>query len=321
MNEPLLTIVGPTAVGKTNISIALAQALQGEIINGDAMQIYRDLSIGTAKIQNNEKQGIPHHLLDVLSPLDPYTAADFQHDVRRLVPDITERGHLPIIVGGTGLYVKAATHHYQFTNDDQDLAYRKKLENIALEQGNQVLHNKLKAVDPKSAEAIHPNNVRRVVRALEIYKQTGVPKSRHESDQQLQPLYDLTVIGLSLPRDILYERINRRVDQMMEDGLLEEARWLYDLGHHDAQSAQGIGYKELFKYFDGEWDLETAVHRIKKHTRQFAKRQFTWFEHQMDVTWFDMTDAIDDFSKKADEIVEFVAGMFQHRSNLTDREK
>ncbi|WP_085524754.1 tRNA (adenosine(37)-N6)-dimethylallyltransferase MiaA [Tuberibacillus sp. Marseille-P3662] len=315
MNEPLLAIVGPTAVGKTDISIALAQALNGEIINGDAMQVYRDLSIGTAKIKNNEKQGISHHLLDILSPLDSYTAADFQHDVRRLIPDISGRGHLPIIVGGTGLYVKAATHRYQFTNDHQDPAYRKKLEDIALDQGNQVLHDRLNAVDPKSAEAIHPNNVRRVVRALEIYKQTGIPKSQQESDQQLQPLYDLTVIGLSLPRDILYERINHRVDQMMEHGLLEEARWLYDLEHHGTQSAQGIGYKELFKYFDGEWNLETAIQKIKKHTRQFAKRQFTWFEHQMDVMWFDMTDALDDFSKKADEIVEFVAGMYQHRSN------
>ncbi|RYM05644.1 tRNA (adenosine(37)-N6)-dimethylallyltransferase MiaA [Sporolactobacillus sp. THM7-7] len=306
MREKVVVIVGPTAVGKTKLSIILAKRFAGEIINGDAMQVYRGLNIGTAKITADEAEGVPHHLIDIRDPGEEYTAADFQKDARRVIDEVSQRGKLPILVGGTGFYVKAALFDYRFSSPGADPAFRTEMENLVKKRGTAALHERLKAIDPKSAARIHPHNIVRVIRALEVCRATGIPFSEQRHPISETPFFDTVSIGLTMDRSALYRRINQRVDQMIQDGLLDEAHALYRRGIRTAQSVQAIGYKELFPYFDGEVSLEEAVELLKRNTRRYAKRQLTWFRRQMAIHWFEMTDEPSGFSKTAEEIIQFI---------------
>lgn len=281
----VVAIIGPTASGKTALSIQLASLLDGEIINGDAMQVYKRLDIGTAKITEEEMQGIPHHLLDIKEPTENFSVAEYQQLVRAKIEEIAKRGKLPIIVGGTGLYVQSVLYDFQFTKEEIDeearKAYYEELEKI----GPEAMHTRLAALDPKTAETIHPNNTRRVIRALEMVELSGTSKANEEHNRGDVPLYHHLILGLDMDREKLYERINLRVDIMMEKGLLQEAKKLYDEGIRDTQAVKAIGYKELFAYFDGRSTLEEAVEAIKQNSRRYAKRQLTYFRNKMDVNW------------------------------------
>lgn len=281
----VVAIIGPTASGKTALSIQLASLLDGEIINGDAMQVYKRLDIGTAKITEEEMQGIPHHLLDIKEPTENFSVAEYQQLVRAKIEEIAKRGKLPIIVGGTGLYVQSVLYDFQFTKEEIDeearKAYYEELEKI----GPEAMHARLAALDPKTAEMIHPNNTRRVIRALEMVELSGTSKANEEHNRGDVPLYHHLILGLDMDREKLYERINLRVDIMMEKGLLQEAKKLYDEGIRDTQAVKAIGYKELFAYFDGRSTLEEAVEAIKQNSRRYAKRQLTYFRNKMDVNW------------------------------------
>ena len=284
--KKVIAIVGPTAVGKTKLSIELAKALNGEIISGDAMQIYRGLDVGTAKVTASEMEGIVHHLLDEKAPEEAYSVAEYQAAVRAKIDEITQRQKLPIIVGGTGLYVKAALYDYAFSDEAKPSgAQYEAFDNAAL-------HAKLAAVDPESAQILHPNNRRRVVRALNIYEETKQTKTAALAKQEKKLLYDATLIGLTDERAALYERINGRVDAMIANGLVQEVQALYEAGiPKEAQAIQAIGYKELYDFLAGATDLQTATELVKRNSRRLAKRQYTWFRNQMDVEWFDVNVA------------------------------
>ncbi|MGE1128664.1 tRNA (adenosine(37)-N6)-dimethylallyltransferase MiaA [Bacillus wiedmannii] len=308
--EKVAVIIGPTAVGKTKLSIDLAKALNGEIISGDSMQIYRTMDIGTAKVTKEEMDGIPHYMVDIKDPEDSFSVAEFQERVRKHIREITERGKLPIIVGGTGLYIQSVLFDYQFTDDAGDTIYREQMEKLALERGVEYVHKKLQEVDPESAERIHANNVRRVIRALEIFHTTGEKMSDQLEKQENELLYDVSLIGLTMDREMLYDRINLRVDIMMDQGLLEEVEGLYNRGIRDCQSIQAIGYKEIYDYFEDRVSLEEAVSQLKTNSRRYAKRQLTWFRNKMDVTWFDVTGG-----EKTSEILRYIEGKLQLKSN------
>lgn len=282
--KEVVAIVGPTASGKTALSIALAKALDGEVINGDAMQVYRGLDIGTAKITTEEMEGIPHHLLSFLAPTESFSVADFQQLAREKIKEITARGKKPIIVGGTGLYVQAALYDFRFTEQKIDEVLRQELYAMLEAKGPQHMHNLLAAQDAQTAATIHPNNTRRVIRALEMLHQ-GTTKSDEAKQQGDTALYDATIIGLDLPRDVLYDRINARVDHMMALGLEQEVRALYDAGIRDVQAIQAIGYKELYAYFDGHMTKQEALEALKQNSRRYAKRQLTYFRNKMDITF------------------------------------
>lgn len=282
----VIAIVGPTAVGKTSLSIDLAKRFNGEIISGDSMQVYRGLDIGTAKVTEEEMAGIPHHLIDVRDIDESYSAADFQVTARQAIQDISRRGKLPIIVGGTGLYIQSLLWDYKLGSEGEpeDDSLRKELEAYATEKGNQALWEKLQTQDPLAAEKIHYNNRKKMIRALEVFQLTG--HSILAPKEQPQKFYDSFLIGLNTDRAVLYDRINQRVDLMVEQGLLNEAKQLAETP--DVQAAQGIGYKELFPYFSGEISLDTALEEIKLHSRRYAKRQLTWFRNRMSVHWYDL---------------------------------
>ncbi|MFC0296747.1 tRNA (adenosine(37)-N6)-dimethylallyltransferase MiaA [Geobacillus jurassicus] len=315
MAEKVVVIVGPTAVGKTKLGIALAKKLGGEIISGDSMQIYKGMDIGTAKVKPDEMEGIPHHLLDIKEPCEPFSVVEFQRLCRALIAEISARGRLPIIVGGTGLYIQAAIYDYQFSTAPSDETYRQALKQLAAEQGAEALHRHLEAVDPASAARIHPHNIRRVIRALEVYHCTGKPFSEWQQGQPKRLLYEAAIVGLTAERDVLYRRINERVDEMIAAGLVEEARALYDRGLRDCQAVQAIGYKELYDYFDGRVSLAEAIEQLKQNSRRYAKRQLTWFRNQMPVKWFDMT-AAEQFAAKVEEIFHYVAGKLRFEANI-----
>ncbi|EEM15949.1 MULTISPECIES: tRNA (adenosine(37)-N6)-dimethylallyltransferase MiaA [Bacillus] len=308
--EKVAVIIGPTAVGKTKLSIDLAKALNGEIISGDSMQIYRTMDIGTAKATMEEMEGIPHYMIDIKNPEDSFSVAEFQELVRGYIREITERGKLPIIVGGTGLYIQSVLYDYQFTDEAGDPVYREELEKLATEHGVEYVHEKLREVDPESASRIHMNNVRRVIRALEIFHTTGQKMSDQLEKQENELLYDVSLIGLTMDRGMLYDRINLRVDLMVKQGLLQEVKDLYENGVRDCQSIQAIGYKELYNYFEGHVSLEEAIMQLKTNSRRYAKRQLTWFRNKMDVTWFDVTDG-----EKTAEILRYIEGKLQLKSN------
>ncbi|MEH7452572.1 tRNA (adenosine(37)-N6)-dimethylallyltransferase MiaA [Gottfriedia acidiceleris] len=286
--QKVIVIVGPTAVGKTKLSIELAKAVDGEIINGDATQVYKELNIGAAKITEEEKEGIPHHLIDFLDPKDSFTVADFQTLAREKIKEIANRGKIPIIVGGTGLYIQSVLTKYEFAEQEGDELLRNQLEGFAMAFGNKALHDQLKEIDPESAKQIHMNNVRRVIRAIEVFKLTGQKFSETAFKKEPEYLYDAEIIGLSMDRELLYNRINLRVDLMLEEGLVDEAEMLYDKGIRNCQSVQAIGYKELYDYFDGILTKEEAIDLIKQSSRRYAKRQMTWFRNKMSIHWFDM---------------------------------
>lgn len=283
--EKVLVIVGPTAVGKTALSVELAKKFHGEIISGDSLQVYKKLDIGTAKIKTSEMEGIPHHLIDVIEPNETYSVADFQKDGRKLITEITERGRLPMIVGGTGLYIQSLLYDFQLGAKEESVtAVRKKYEELAETLSKKELWEYLKTKDPLAAEKIHWNNQRKVIRALEVFEVTGY--SITTPQEEPARLYDYCMIGLNTERALLYQRINQRVDSMLEEGLLEEARFVYELG--EVQASQGIGYKEFYPYFKGEESLENVVEQLKMNSRRYAKRQLTWFRNRLDAHWFDL---------------------------------
>ena len=298
----VLCIVGPTAVGKTKMSIELAKQLNGEIISGDSMQIYRGMDIGTAKATMDERQGIPHHLIDEKNPDEPYSVAAFQQTVRAKMEEIKSRGKLPIIVGGTGLYIKSVLYDYEFAGESES----KEVDEAKYGHlSNEELHAKLAAVDEAGAKDIHPNNRKRVIRALEIYETSGVKKSEMIEKQEHKMIYDACLIGLTDDRNVLYDRINKRVDVMYETGLVEEVKALFDQGiPAESQSIRAIGYKELYDYFKGLISLEESKELIKRNSRRYAKRQYTWFNNQMDVTWFKVD--VQHFDKTVQEVLTYV---------------
>lgn len=294
----VIAIVGPTASGKTALSVELAKLVDGEVINGDSTQVYKGLDIGTAKITAEEMDGVPHHMFDIKEPTDVFSVADYQAEVRKWIQDIQSRGKVPIIAGGTGLYVQSVLYDFRFTEQASDLEVRARLEKELDEQGAAVLYERLVAADPRGAEKIHPNNHRRIVRALEIIEVTGETKSTHEQDVGNTALYNHLLIGLDMDRDVLYERIDRRCDIMMAQGFLAEAEALWRAGVRDTQSVHAIGYRELHLYLEDKLTLEDAVALIKKGTRNYAKRQMTYFRNKLDVTWFDAQRGTDEIIKE-----------------------
>ena len=290
--RPLVILTGPTAVGKTAASIGLAKAIGGEIISADSMQVYREMDIGSAKIRPEEMDGVPHHLVDVLDPSEDFNVVLFQQMAKESMEGIYQRGHIPIVVGGTGFYIQALLYDIDFTENNADTAYREELEALAKTQGAEYLHEMLENVDPESAEQIHFHNIKRVIRALEYYQQTGQKISEHnEAEREKESAYNSAYFVLTDDRKILYDRIDQRVDLMMEEGLLEEVNALRLRGlKRESVAMQGLGYKELFGYFEGEYPLEEAVRIIKRDTRHFAKRQLTWFRRERDVIWLDKSE-------------------------------
>ncbi|UTR10786.1 tRNA (adenosine(37)-N6)-dimethylallyltransferase MiaA [Evansella sp. LMS18] len=298
----LIVIAGPTAVGKTDTGISLAKEFNGEVISGDSMQVYKGMDIGTAKVTPEEMEGVPHHLIDIKDPRDSFSAAEFQERARQLIEEINNKGKLPIIVGGTGLYLNAVIYDYDFSETEGDPEYRKEMEEFARQHGAEALHNKLKSIDPDSYGELHPNNVRRIIRALEVYKLTGKTIAERPRQPDKSP-YDTALIGLTMERELLYERINKRVDLMVDQGLIEESERLYNAGIKECQSVQAIGYKEIYEFLEGRLSREDAIELLKRNSRRYAKRQLTWFRNKMDLTWFDMAG---DREKKLKEIHQFV---------------
>ncbi len=303
--RPLIILTGPTAVGKTAASIGLAKAVGGEIISADSMQVYRQMDIGSAKITKEEMQGIPHYLVDVLDPEEAFNVVRFQELAKEAMEEIFRNRHIPIVVGGTGFYIQALLYDIDFTENDSDLSFREELEKKAREEGAESLHALLEKADPQAAAQIHPHNVKRVIRALEFNRKTGQKISEHnERERQKESPYNFAYFVLTDDRKALYERIDRRVDKMMEQGLLEEVRRLKDRGlPGDSVSMQGLGYKELFAYLEGEYSLEEAVRIIKRDTRHFAKRQLTWFRRERDVVWIDRQETGQDEQKILDSML------------------
>ncbi len=289
--KPLIILTGPTAVGKTKLSIELAKKINGSIISADSMQVYRYMNIGTAKITKKQMQNVPHYLIDEFDPKDEFHVVRFQEYAKRYMDEIYSKGSIPILVGGTGFYIQAVLYDIDFTKVEAQEDYRKELLAFAKEHGEPALHEKLRKIDPISAQSIHPNNVKRVIRALEYYSQTGNPISKHnEVERQKASPYRFAYFVLTDDRKILYDRINQRVDQMIIDGLIEEVIHLKELGYERSLvSMQGLGYKEIYSYLEGECSLEEAIEQIKCSTRHFAKRQLTWFKREKDVIWLDRT--------------------------------
>ena len=292
MKKPFVVLAGPTAVGKTKMSIRLAKAIGGEIISADSMQVYRHMDIGSAKIRLEEMEGVPHHLIDVLEPSEEFHVVKFQQMAKEAMTGIYDRGHIPILTGGTGFYIQAVLYDIDFTKESGDDAYRKELEDFAERSGAEALHERLAAVDPKAAKDIHPHNIKRVIRALEYHHQTGDLISRHnEQERQKESPYDASYFVLNDDRQKLYRQIDRRVDLMIEAGLVDEVQALKDMGCTSSMvSMQGLGYKEILAYLDGVLSLDDAIYRIKRDTRHFAKRQITWFKREKDVIWVDKPD-------------------------------
>ena len=302
--KPLIILTGPTAVGKTALSVKLAKAINGSIISADSMQVYRGMDIGSAKVTKEEMGGIKHYLIDVLEPDEEFHVVRFQQMAKEAMAEIYQEGKIPILTGGTGFYIQSVLYDIDFTSQQEDTAYRERLEQLAKEQGNEVLHGMLQEVDPVSAEKIHANNVKRVIRALEFYEKTGTPISEHnEKEAAKESPYVFCYFVLNDDRQRLYERIELRIDQMLEQGLVDEVRKLKEKGYHkEMVSMQGLGYKEILAWLDGEISYEEAVYILKRDTRHFAKRQLTWFRREKDVIWVDK----DKFNYDDDRILSFM---------------
>ncbi|EGQ4343828.1 tRNA (adenosine(37)-N6)-dimethylallyltransferase MiaA [Staphylococcus pseudintermedius] len=290
-NKPfIVAIVGPTASGKTELGVALAKAIDGEVISGDSMQVYQGMDIGTAKVTPDEMDGIPHHLIDILKPDETYSAYDFQQQAQQLITDITTRGKVPIIVGGTGLYIQSVIYDYQFDGEtispetEQRVAEQMaKLKSYT----NEAIHDYLGTFDPISQREIHPNNRKRVERAISYYLSTKKVLSNRKKSTQLTENYDTLLVGIKMSRDTLYSRINSRVDMMLSHGLLDEVQELIELGYESCQSMQAIGYKEIIPVIKNEMPLDEAITLLKQHSRNYAKRQMTWFTNKLKVHWLD----------------------------------
>lgn len=300
--KKVVVVVGPTGVGKTKMGVALAKYFDGEVISGDSMQIYKLMNIGTAKVTTEEMEGIPHHLIDIKNPKENYSVKEFQEEVRLKIDEISARQKLPIIVGGTGLYIKATLYDYVFSESQIDhQEYIEKYKNYS----NEELYEFLKKIDLESASSLHPNNRQRVLRAIAIYESTGTKKSNLLAKQEHKLLYDVKFIGLTLPRDVLYKRINERVDSMMNQGLLQEIEMLMKMNlSPELQSMKAIGYKEWFAYYQGNQNLEETIELIKKNSRNYAKRQYTWFNNQVPVKWFDVN--LNDFDDTVNNVIKYL---------------
>ena len=290
MNKPkILCVVGPTASGKTDYAVELALKCGGEVVSCDSMQIYKHMDIGTAKPTADEMKGVKHHMIDIIEPNESCSVARFSEMARECIDDILLRGKMPVLCGGTGLYFDSTINNINFIQMDTDEEYRKYLESAAKEFGNEYVYKILKRVDEESAESIHPNNLKRVIRALEIYKTTGKKKSELDKEQLSEPLYEPEITGLMRDREVLYDRINKRVDIMMEKGLVEEVSELIKMGiDTEATSMQAIGYKEIIEYLDGKTSLSDAVDKIKRESRRYAKRQLTWFKRNEKIHWINI---------------------------------
>ena len=315
MKKPLIILTGPTAVGKTKASIGLAKALNGEIISADSMQVYKYMDIGSAKIRPEEMDGIKHYLIDELEPDEEFHVVRFQQMAKAAMEEIYAKGKVPIVVGGTGFYIQALLYDIDFTENEEDTAYRMELEQIAKENGPEKLHEMLQEVDPESAETIHANNVKRVIRALEFYKLTGQKISEHnEKERAKKSPYEFCYFVLNDDRKLLYDRIDLRIDKMMEEGLLEEVSSLKNKGYtKDMVSMQGLGYKEILDYLNGECSLEEAIYILKRDTRHFAKRQLTWFRRERDVIWVDKNN----YDHDEEKILEVMLSYVKERINTS----
>lgn len=313
--RPLIVLTGPTSVGKTKLSIALAKAVNGEIISADSMQVYHHMDIGTAKITKEEMDGVNHYLVDQYEPDEEFNVVEFQKEAKKAIEEIYAKGKIPLIVGGTGFYIQAVLNDIDFTENEQDTTYRRELEELANKEGAGVLHQMLREVDEESAEAIHENNVKKVIRALEFFKMTGEPISKHNVEQRAKKSpYQFMYFVLDQKRDVLYANIDKRVDIMMENGLLEEVKRLKEMGYdRSLVSMQGIGYKEILAYLEGECSLEEAVYIIKRDTRHFAKRQMTWFRRERDVTMVPKQD----FENDEDKILEYMLKLLREKGILS----
>lgn len=300
----LVVLTGPTAVGKTKLSIELAKKIGGEIISADSCQVYKHMDIGSAKIHLEEMEGIPHYLIDELEPDEEFNVVVFQQKTKQYMEEIYKRGHVPILVGGTGFYIQAVLYDIDFSKDDDNHQIREELEVLAKEKGAEYMHRELRKIDPASADAIHANNVKRVIRALEYYKLTGKKISEHNEEQRKKDSpYDFSYFVLNDHRELLYERIDKRVDEMVTEGLLEEVQKLKSMGYdRSLVSMQALGYKEILSYLEGEISLEEAIYIIKRDTRHFAKRQITWFKREKEVTWVNKPE----FDYDNDKILNFM---------------
>ena len=319
MKKPLIVLTGPTAAGKTHLSIALAKAVNGEIISADSMQVYKYMDIGSAKIRPEEMQGVKHYLVDELLPEEEFHIVKFQQRAKAAMEEIYAKGKVPILVGGTGFYIQAVTKDIDFTQADQEDGYRRELEQLAAEKGNDYLHTMLQEVDPVSAKEIHANNVKRVIRALEFYHQNQSPISAHNQEQKgHETPYNLAYFVLNVPRELLYKRIDDRIDEMLEEGLLEEVEQLKKRGcHRGMVSMQGLGYKEILAYLEGEYPLEEAVRVLKRDTRHFAKRQLTWFRREKETIWMNK----DEFDYNEDLILERMVEICKDKKILDEQIK
>ena len=305
--KKIVVLTGPTAVGKTKLSIELAKKIGGEIISADSCQVYKHMDIGSAKIRPEEMGGIPHFLVDELEPSEEFNVVVFQQKTKQYMKEIYERGHIPILVGGTGFYIQAVLYDIHFSQDDDNHQFRKELESMASEKGPEYMHEELRKIDPASADAIHAHNVKRVIRALEYYKLTGQRISEHNEEQRNnESPYDFSYFVLNDHRELLYERIDKRVDEMITEGLVDEVKHLKELGYDRSYvSKQALGYKEIFGYLEGEISLDEAIYIIKRDTRHFAKRQITWFKREKEVLWVNKPD----FDYNHDKILDY---MYQH---------
>lgn len=312
--QPMVILTGPTAVGKTALSIELAKKINGAVISADSMQVYKHMDIGSAKILPEEMQGIPHYMIDELEPEEEFHVVRFVEMAKKYLAEIYAAGKIPIIAGGTGFYIQALLYDIDFTDQESDEAFRSRLETLAKEQGREKLHEMLREVDPASAEAIHANNIKRVIRALEFYHLTGKRISEHnEQERQKSSPYNFAYFVLTDDRAKLYERIDKRVDYMIEQGLVDEVQKLKEMGcHRDMVAMQGLGYKEILAYLDGELTLEEAVYIIKRETRHFAKRQLTWFKREREVFWVEK----DAYNYQEDKMLEDIITVLQQKNIL-----
>lgn len=319
MKKPLIILTGPTAVGKTELSIRLARMVQGSVISADSMQVYRHMDIGSAKITREEMQEIPHYLIDEFEPSEEFHVVRFQEYARKYMEEIYAQGRIPIVVGGTGFYIQALLYNIDFTKEQENKEYRAYLEKIASEQGGHILHEMLKEADPEAARQIHEHNCKRIIRALEFHHFSGQKISAHnEKERQKESPYNFAYFVLNDDRAKLYERINGRVEQMIEDGLVQEVKKLQKLGCSRAMvSMQGLGYKEVLACLEGELTLEEAVYRIKRDTRHFAKRQLTWFRRERDVIWVDKQE----FAYNNDNILKYMEAILAEKGIMILRKQ
>lgn len=312
--QKLVIMTGPTAVGKSALAIALAKRIGGEIISADSMQVYRHMDIGSAKLMPEEMDGVRHHLIDVLEPIEEFNVVIFQRMAKEAMEEIWQRGHIPILTGGTGFYIQAVLYDIDFTENDEDTSLRTQLETLAGNEGNEILYDRLRQIDPEACETIHPNNLKRVIRAIEFYEKTGKKLSQHNKEQHENPSpYCFAYFVLNDDRTKLYEKIDKRVDKMLEQGLVAEVESLKNMGcTRDLVSMQGLGYKEILDYLNGDCSLEEAVYLIKRDTRHFAKRQLTWFRREKEVIWVNK----EEFDYNSQRITEYMIGQLTEKHIL-----